>query len=503
MNKPAELYACVYAQEFPAQAVLRLRPYLRDKVCVVMEGEPPLEMACSLTRKARNAGIAHGMTKVEIDTFSDVMILKRSFKEEAAVKTTLLQCAGGFSPRVEDRSNDRTFLCVIDIAGTTGLFGPPETLARNLLTRIRVLGITACVAVGGNFHASIALARAPLPLSVRVIPTGEESMALAQLPLAVLELTEEQTATFALWGIQTLGMLAALPEKELISRMGQSGKALRQMARGAAPHLFQPVEPAFDLTERMELDSPVEVLDALLFVINLMLNQIIQRAAARVLVLASVTITLTLEGGATHSRTIRPALPSDDRHLWLKLLHLDLEGHPPPAAVLTVTLDAEPGSTNKMQLGLFSPQLPEPSRLEVTLARIRGIVGDNNVGSAVLTDTHRIDGFVMNPFSVSSIGQLQMQSGSLRPALRRLRPVEAVLITIQNQRPKVCVFRERRYAVEQAYGPWLKSGEWWTSELWACEQWDLVAHASDGATLCCCVIRDLQREQWQMVGLYD
>jgi len=213
----------------------------------------------------------------------------------------LLECAGCYSPRIEDSSDDRSFLCVLDIAGTTGLFGPPETLARNLLTRVSALGITACVSVSGNFHAAIAVAKGPLPLSVRVIPTGEESTALASLPLTVLGLTEQQAETFTLWGIGTLGMLAALPEKELISRLGQAGKRLRQMARGEMPYLFQPVEPAFTLEERMELESPVEILDALMFVANLMLEQLILRATARVLSLASITITLALEGGATRS----------------------------------------------------------------------------------------------------------------------------------------------------------------------------------------------------------
>ena len=88
-------------------------------------------------------------------------------------------------------------------------------------------------------------------------------------------------------GYPYLGMLAALPEKELIARMGQAGKRLRQLARGEMPHLFQPVEPAFTLEEHMELDSPVELLDALLFVVNVMLEQLILRAKARVLALAS------------------------------------------------------------------------------------------------------------------------------------------------------------------------------------------------------------------------
>ena len=503
MTKHPEIYACLYAKEFPAQALLRMRPQLRNKPCVVMEGEPPLEEVCSLTRKARSLGMTRGMTQVEVDTFSQATVLQRSLNEEATAKEVLLECAGCYSPRIEESSDDRSFLCVLDIAGTTGLFGPPETLARNLLTRVGALGITACVAVSTNYHAAIAAAKGPLPLSVRVIPAGEEHTALAVLPLAVLDLTEEQAETFALWGISTLGMLAALPEKELISRLGQAGKRLRQIGRGEMPHLFQPVEQAFTLVERMELDSPIDLLDALMFVVNVMLEQIILRTSSRVLAVASVSITLALEGGVTHTRTVRPALPTNDRQLWLKLLHLDLESHPPQAPILAVELSAEPGSTTQVQLGLFSPQLPEPSRLDVTLARIRAVVGDENVGRAVLTDTHQLDGFRMEPFSISSAASSNSSSSTLRPAMRRLRPAETVFVTLQRERPQAFTFRERRYSVERAYGPWQTGGEWWTATLWGCEQWDLAARAQDDTTLCVCLIRDLLRDQWQVVGLYD
>ena len=189
-----------------------------------------------------------------------------------------------------------------------------------------------------------------------MIAAGEESAALAPSASgSCLVLPADQAETFALWGIATLGMLAALPEKELIARMGQDGQRLRQLARGERPHLFQPVEPPFVLTERMELDAPVELLDSLLFVVGVMLDQLILRAKARILALAAVTVTLTLDGGGTHARTVRPALPTNDKQLWIKLLHLDLEAHPPHAAIVGIALAAEPGKTGKVQLGLFSP----------------------------------------------------------------------------------------------------------------------------------------------------
>jgi protein ImuB len=344
---------------------------------------------------------------------------------------------------------------------------------------------------------------------MKVIPHGGEAAALASQPIAVLDLSAEHAEIFSLWGIRTVAPLAALPEKELIARLGQQGKRLRQLARGELPHLFVPMEPEFRLEERMELDSPVEMLDSLLFVIGVMLEQLILRAAARVLALASVTVTLALEGGASHTRIVRPALPSNDRSMWIKLLHLDLEAHPPQAAILSLALTSDPGSTAKVQLGLFSPQLPEPMRLDVTLARIRAIVGEDNVGRAVLTDTHRPDAFSMAPFSIppasvsASTPDRASQPNASLAGLRQLRPPERIVVTLRGPQPTAFSFRDRRYEVERAYGPWLTGGDWWNPPMWGFEQWDLIARSPDGALLCCCLVRDLAQDVWQMVTLYD
>lgn len=500
-----ECYACVCVREFPAQALLRLRPTLRGRACVVLEGDPPLQQVCSLNRKALALGLAHGMTKAEVETFPSTAVLARSLQEEAATKAALLETVSQFSPRIEECSEHTVFQCIMDIAGTGRLFGPPDVLANNLHAALLQAHIAARVSVSCNFHTAVAVAKAIAPdRPVQVIAAGEERAALAPLPLAVLPLTQEQAQVFSLWGIRTLGMLANLPQNELVARMGQPGKYLRQMARGERSHLFQPIASDLTLSEHMELESPVDQLDALLFVANVMLEQVVQRAAAHALALATVTIHLKLEGGSPHSRTVRPALPTNDRKLWLKLLHLDLEVHPPHAAVLAITLTAEPGRTSKVQLGLFSPQLPEPARLDVTLARIRSLVGEQNVGRPVLNDTHSPDAFRMEPFRLVSARESASNTSSpLRPAVRRIDNDNAISVVLQSQRPQSFWFRRQRYTIERVYGPWLTSGEWWKPSLWGHEQWDAVARTLDGTMLCCCLLRDVLRNTWKMAAFYD
>jgi protein ImuB len=506
------VYACVYAREFPAQALSRLRPEVRAQACAVMEGEAPHERVCSANAKARRLGVEHGMTRVEIDTVPGVTVLARSVAEEASARAALLECAGRFSPRVEELAQESCFVCVVDIAGTETLFGRPERLAKKLLAEVETLGVAACVAVSGNFHAALSLAQGMQGARrVLAVAEGQVGAALAPLPLGVLCLSPAQTETFMQWGIGTLGQLAALPETALISRLGQPGKRARLLARGELPHLFLPIEPQFALLERLEFESPVEVLDSLLFVVSTMLEQLALRANARALALATVSVTLALEGGAGYVRTVRPALPSNDRQLWIKLIHLDMEAHPPDAAILALELTATPGATSTVQMGLFSPQTPEAARLDVTLARIRAIVGEDAVGQAVLVDTHRTDAFRMEAFHIATSapagrpslaaphGTKQVAS---RAATRQLRPAENITVTLRDGRPETFFFRGMQYVVERAYGPWLASGTWWSLARWKLEQWDIVARAGE-TRLCCMIAREATLSRWMLAAFYD
>jgi protein ImuB len=443
------------------------------------------------------------MTKVEVETFEQVVVLQRSLKTETSVRAVLLECAGTFSPRLEDRSVDGIFICAVDIAGTEGLFGPPQLLSKLVRKRIRSVGVVASITVSSNLNTALCLARGlKNGVAVQVVPLGDEARALAALPVSVLDITASQAEIFSVWGTRNVAALATLPEKSLISRLGQDAKRLLQLAKGTRPHLFQPIDIPFVLEEQIELDFPLDDLESLLFGLSAMLEQLIVRAKSRVFALASVTITLRLDGGGSHERKVNPRVPTNDKQLWLKLLHLDLEGHPPPSSILGVHLFAEPGATSKVQLGLFSPQLPEPGKLDIALARITAIVGEGNAGKAVLDDTHRAGDFHIEEFSITT-GELPTFENLSPLCLRILRPAERTRVYVQRGLPQQVHFRSRCYLVQEAYGPWLSGGDWWNEAIWGNEQWDFIGKASDSAVLVCRLARDFIQNDWRVAGLYD
>ena len=54
------------------------------------------------------------------------------------------------------------------------------------------------------------------------------------------------------------------------------------------------------------------------------------------------------------------------------------------APVLKVHLRAEPAKPRRTQHGLFVPASPEPEKLELTVARLRSLVGEGQVGTPEL-----------------------------------------------------------------------------------------------------------------------
>jgi protein ImuB len=336
---------------------------------------------------------------------------------------------------------------------------------------------------------------------ITVMGTGEEATALCGLPVALLEIPADHAETLDLWGIRTLGELAALPQVDLIARLGQNASAWRNLALGAHAHAFQPIEAAFSLREFCEFETPVEEMNSLLFVGARMIDSLALRAATRAMSLACVVVDLNLEGKRTHRLMIRPALPTVDRKFLLKLLQLEIAAHPPPAAVLSLTLSAEAGQSSKVQLGLFAPQTPEPSRLDVTIARLKAIAGEDRVGSPVLEDTHRSGSFRMTGFVAENPPE-EEKAVQPRMALRRLRPPLAVRVALNAGQPALFHDGRQSYKVATSFGPWRSCGCWWSMDGWDIEEWDVLAELQ-GAPVACLLVMDRGKNEWRLEAFYD
>lgn len=505
------MHACLHTPDFSAQAALRLRPECRMAPVAILGGEAPLETVTGCNAYARRIGVSVGMRRLQAENFDHLHLFKRCLAQENAAQEALLACAGSFSPRVEpvffDHVSEPGGTLVLDIAGTEALFGSTEKLANQLRRSAAQVGLRVHVAIAKNFHAAICAAQGFS--GVTVIPSGKEAEILGPLALHFLDLSSEMAETFKLWGIHSFSELAALPERELIARVGLQGQKLRLLARGEQPHLLVPVEPSFasQLHETIELDYPVELIEPLLFLLSRMVEQLLARVRSRALAIASVTLQLTLEPTLdgeprTHQRIIRPALPVQDARMLLKLIQLDLEAYPPVDAITMIHLQAEPAKPQVAQNGLFLPQGPATERLEILLARLRKLVGEGRVGSPQLLDMHKPDSFRIVPFAPQASRSKEKYSVAPPVCLRICRPPQAIGVTLQSGKPTQVHLESERYSVLQYAGPWRAYGQWWSNERWCREEWDVVLSATQ-ETMTCRIARDPESQCWYLEGTYD
>ena len=396
-----------------------------------------------------------------------------------------------FSPRVERTAPDTWLL---DVAGLERIFGLPQEIAAALARQAAEAGLECSVAVAANPDTAFHAARGFRGISV--VPQGDEAKFLGELPLALLSPSPELLETLERWGIRRFRDLAALPPIGLAERLGDEGLRLWRLARGENDRPLRPLDEPLAFAEELELEYPVELLEPLLFVLSRMLNGLTLRLAARGLATNELRLALALETGGPHERALRLPVPMLDARAFLKLLQLELATHPPPAAVTRVRLEGAPVEPRTAQNGLFVPLAPEPEKLEITLARVRALVGESNVGSPALPDTHRPDAFVMRAFS-GGIGPRPVPSSPVI-GYRRFRPPRPAQVrTSAAGRPAHVASGEIRGAVLTLAGPWRSSGDWWTRAPWNRDEWDVLL--ADGAVYRMYV----EAGQWFLDGSYD
>jgi protein ImuB len=402
----------------------------------------------------------------------------------------LMLLAQEFSPRVEQTTPGTVAL---DVEGLERLYGLPQQIAAALARRAADRDLQASVAIASNPDAAVHAARGFS--GVNVIPYGDEAKFLGSLPLALLSPTPEMLETLERWGIRRFRDLAALPELGLAERLGPEGLRLYKLARGEGGRPLAPVTEPLHFGEEADLEYAVELLEPLLFVLSRMLHGLCARLTSHGLATNALLLRLKLERDGEHARTLRFPVPMLDIQSFLKLLQLDLSAHPPPAPVVRIWLEAEPAKPRAAQTGLFIPLAPEPEKLEITLARLRALVGDPNVGSPELRDTHRPGAFQMLPRPRVSASPCLPVSASL--PLRALRPPRSARVQMAAGQPVHVHADGVRGHVTAAAGPWRTSGDWWTADPWARDEWDVAL--SDGA------LYRIYTEQgrWFVEGSYD
>jgi protein ImuB len=463
--------------------------------------------------------------------------------------STLVDIAQEFSPRYERHRDD---LVSIDISGLERLLGPARVIGEELRREAAARGARLHVAIAGTRMAAMVLALARPGLTI--VEPGAEAEALAPIAIGILEkipddkpqstqssqrdLDQKASAFSALsavkhWGLKTLGELAALPPADLVARLGRQALMWQAMARGEDIRPLVPTLEAERFESSLELDWPIEGLEPLSFVLTRLLEPLSTRLERRDRGAAVLHVLLRLVTRDAHVRRLQLPSPMRDVRTLRTLALLDLESHPPAAAIDRVAIVIDPTPGRVLQHTLFTRAHPTPEQLSTLLARLGALMGQDRFGAPAAVDTYRPGAFAMEPFKtdhesnrrarkdrgerenvfISASSADSAVKRDLVSALRRCRYPVPARVAVTEGRP-VRVATDRRGfaggAVLQCAGPWRSSGNWWAGEAgrvppipplppWNRDEWDVALN--DGAVYR--IFQDRVTDAWFIDAIVD
>lgn len=234
---------------------------------------------------------------------------------------------------------------LLDVGGSAHLFGGEEKLARRVLAGFARRGLRAHVAVADTVGAAWACAHgAGWQASARdatgavVVPVGENSMALAGLPVAALRLPARTLALLAELGLARVEQLMSLPRQAIPARLGpEIGRRLDQ-ALGLSSEVIECRSLLPPLEADFSFETPTIAREPLLVVLGDLLGQLTRVLDERRHGIQSLDCRLYLENGLVVSVPLGLVQPRADASYLRGLLELRFEQVQLAAAVSALRL---------------------------------------------------------------------------------------------------------------------------------------------------------------------
>ncbi|MFC4004457.1 DNA polymerase Y family protein [Prauserella oleivorans] len=349
-------------------------------------------VACSAV--ARAAGVRRGMRRREAQARCPEIVV---FGEDPDRDARLFEpVAAAVEELIVGVEVVRPGVVAVPIEGASGYFGGETRLVELLVDHVSgEVGVECQIGVAdGLFAATLAAHR-----SVLVEPgTGAEFLE----PLSIAELDQPDCDRSDLvdllrrLGLRTLGAFAALPERDVVARFGNTGLLAHRLANGKDERPPHRRHPAPELSVTKTFDPPLDRIDVAAFMAKTLAGRFHSGLASRGLACTRLGIYATTERGEELSRIWRCAEPLTPEAIadrvrwqfegWLKTG----DGRRPTAGVSELRLEPEETVEGRsLQLGLWAggagtEHTPEADRAARALVHVQGLLGADSVFTAVL-----------------------------------------------------------------------------------------------------------------------
>ncbi|HLU53845.1 MAG TPA: DNA polymerase Y family protein [Pseudonocardia sp.] len=388
-------------------------------------------LACSAVARAH--GVRRGLRRREAQArCPDLAVLAPDPDRDARAFEPVVAAVEELAPGVEVV---RPGLVALPARGPVSWFGGELEAAEALVDQVAArTGVECQVGVADGLFAAVLAARRAL-----IVAPGDTPAFLA--PLGVEELDREPdvdrselVGLLRRLGLRSLGAFAALDPEDVASRFGADAVLCHRLARGLDPRPPVRRTPPEELAVEVELDPPVDRVDAAAFAARGLAERLHRTLASHGLSCTRLGVAARTVGGEELHRIWRCAEPltpagTVDRVRWQLDAWLtrrrragDLPDEAEGGAVALLRLVPEETVTaGALQLGLWGDVGEADERAGRALVRVQALLGPESVVTAVLVGGRDPDEQVrFVPWGDDR--DLGLPAPAAEPPERRLRP---------------------------------------------------------------------------------
>lgn len=310
---------------------------------------------------------------------------------------------------------------------------------------------------------------------VRIVEPGGAREFLAPLPLSVLPLSEDLLETFRSLGLRRVADVADRPPEAFEARFGPEGARAHRLARGIDDRVFRAIELPDVPQASLELASPADTLEPLLFVLRHLLARVCADLAAAGRCAARLELELRSERGV-ETATAVPARPTRRERLLYDLCRAALERAAGAAGRLTDPVEqltlrvVRVSAPDARQEDLFTRRWRDPLAAAAALSRLRVRLGERAIVHPGVRADHRPESrSVWTPVEVerpdggnAASGGVSSGASEAIPGVLHLLPEPLpIRVRTEDERPAELWGEAGRHLLAAAEGPERLSGDWW------------------------------------------
>ncbi len=367
--------ACITVPNFRIALERRRAPELAG--CPLAIGEPPPggNTIIDCSAEAAALGVRAGMPLRDARTIVPELVLLppdpvfygRAFE-------AMLDAIEGAEPHVEPGEAGTAFAAIDPRADEDG---QAEAAAR-LVRAVRAgSGVVASAGIGEGKFIAWAAATVSAPGEAAVVPEGREQAFLAPLSTSFLPVSYAAHRKFGLYGLRTIGDVAALAIGPMQAQFGSEGRRLYELARGIDTAPFLPRARTEPVAGTLSMPAPTVNSGALVIAARQLAGRLLQRPAMRYRQVRQLRLRLVLLDGGSWERTLTLREPLGDEggivFVLRKLIEqLQLAG---PVEEMTLEFIGLTSETGKQRSLLFAEQARRRAQLLAALRQLKARFG--------------------------------------------------------------------------------------------------------------------------------